>query len=121
VTTIQIYIAAALVLFASIGTNVLQLRHDFKMRAEFNVRLEKVMDANKESAKTLKAVQDSQAACEAGRVADKAAATSALALRDADVHTITESAAKSRAALASLLRTKQCAAWATAPACGVLP
>ena len=73
--------------------------------------------ANATNQDTIKQLQDSQAQCEAGRIADQAAQAKAMAERDRAATASAQAFARARAEL-DALHNGRCATWASQPACG---
>jgi hypothetical protein len=74
--------------------------------------------ANRSNNDAIKALQQANHACEAGRLADQDAQKKALQDRDTAQAKLSKDAAAARATLQALLAGR-CKAWADQPACGV--
>jgi len=85
-----------------------------------SAQLTEAQSANRSNNDAIKALQEANHQCEAGRIADKDAQTKALQDRDAAQVKLSNDAANARATLQALLAGR-CKAWAALPACGVSP
>lgn len=85
-----------------------------------SAQLTEAQSANRSNADAIKALQEANHQCEAGRLADQSAQVAALKDRDIAQAKLSKDAAAARTKLQALLAGR-CKAWADQPACGVMP
>jgi hypothetical protein len=85
-----------------------------------SAQLTEAQSANRSNADAIKALQEANHQCEAGRLADQSAQAVALKDRDIAQAKLSKDAATARTKLQALLAGR-CKAWADQPACGVTP
>jgi len=112
--------AVALYLFWAHHERAIGRDEDAAKIAAISAQLVEAQSANRSNNDAIKALQEANHQCEAGRIADKDAQTKALQDRDAAQVKLSKDAANARATLQALLAGR-CKAWADQPACGVSP
>lgn len=110
----------AIALAISIAGNAWQLYHAGKATGTCAGTVDRASDANAGALATIDALKQSNAECYAGRIFDRAAASKALADREASRAKADADYRKARAELAGRLAS-ECRDWAAQPACGVVP